>query len=60
MDPICPLLFQAVSAKMVSSWVREVLNIAKAYMFLYTLQGVVASAALVAGVTLCPILQASD
>ena len=47
-----------VCAKMISSWVREALNIAKAHVSPNTLQGSVPSAGLVAGVSLVSILQA--
>ena len=49
-----------VCAKMISFWVRKVLSIPKEYMSLGTLQGAVASAALVSGVSLVSILQAYD
>ena len=48
-----------VCAKTISSWVRKVLCVAKAHMSLGCLQGVAASAALAAGVSLVTILQAS-
>ena len=51
---------QPVCAKTISSWVWKVLSIAKAYMSLGSLQGVAASAALAAGVSLVTILQAGD
>ena len=50
---------QPVCAK-ISSWVRKVLCVAKAHMSLGSLQGVAASAALAAGVSLVTILQAGD
>ena len=46
-----------VCAKTISSWVRKVLCVAKAHMFL---QGAAASAALAAGISLVSILQAGD
>ena len=49
-----------VCAKTISSWVRKVLGVAKAHMSLGSLQGVAASAALAAGVSLVTILQAGD
>ena len=45
-----------VCTKTISSWVRKVLCVAKAHMFPGSLQGGVASAALVAGVSLVSIL----
>ena len=51
---------QPVCAKTISSWVRKVLGVAKAHMSLGSLQGVAASAALAAGVSLVTILQAGD
>ena len=51
---------QLVCAKTISSWVRKVLCVAKAHMYLGSLQGVAASAALAAGVSLVTILQAGD
>ena len=49
-----------VCAKTISSWVRKVLCVAKAHVSLGSLQGVAASAALAAGVSLVSILQAGD
>ena len=49
-----------VCAKTISSWVRKVLCVVKAHMSLGSLQGVAASAALVAGFSLVTILQAGD
>ena len=49
-----------VCAKTISSWVRKVFYVAKAHMSLGSLQGVAASAALAAGVSLVSILQAGD
>ena len=49
-----------VCAKTISSWVRKVLGVAKAHVSLGSLQGVAASAALVAGVSMVTILQAGD
>ena len=49
-----------VCAKTISSWVWKVLSVAKAHMSLGSLQGVAASTALAAGVSLVTILQASD
>ena len=49
-----------VCAKTISSWVRKVLGVAKAHMSLGSLQGVAASTALAAGVSLVTILQAGD
>ena len=46
----------SVCAKTISSWVRKVLCVAKSYMSLGSLQGVAASAALEAGVSLVTIL----
>ena len=51
---------QPVCAKTISSWVRNILCVAKAHMSLGSLWGVAASAALVAGVSLVTILQAGD
>ena len=51
---------QPVCAKTISSWVRKVLCVVKAYMSLGSLWGVAASAALVAGVSLVSILQTVD
>ena len=51
---------QPVCAKTISSWVRKVLCVAKAHMSLGCLQGVAASAALAAGISLVTILQAGD
>ena len=51
---------QPVCAKTISSWVRKVLGVAQAHMSLGSLQGVAASAALAAGVSLLTILQAGD
>ena len=51
---------QPVYAKTISSWVRKVLGVAKAHMSPGSLQGVAASAALAAGVSLVTILQAGD
>ena len=51
---------QPVCAKTISSWVRKVLGVAKAHLSLGSLQGVAASAALAAGVSLVTILQAGD
>ena len=42
---------------MISSWLRKVLSIPKAHLYPCTLQGVVASVALVVGVSLFSILQ---
>ena len=49
-----------VCAKVISSWVRMVLNIPKADVSLGTLRGAAASAALVAGASLMSILQLGD
>ena len=49
-----------VCAKTISSWVWKVLSVAKAHISLGSLQGVAASAVLVAGVSLVTILQAGD
>ena len=49
-----------VCAKTISSWVRKVLSVVKAHMSPGSLQGVAASAALVADVSLVTILQAGD
>ena len=49
-----------VCAQMISSWARKVLNMTKAHMSQGTLQGVVTSAVLVAGVFLVLILQAGE
>ena len=49
-----------VCAKTISSWVRKVLCVAKAHMSLGSLQGVAASADLVAGVSVVTILQVGD
>ena len=49
-----------ICAKTISSWVRKVLCVAKAHMSLGSLQGVAASAALAAGVSLVTILQEGD
>ena len=49
-----------VCAKIISSWVRKVLCVAKAHMSPGSLWGVAASAALAAGVFLVSILQAGD
>ena len=46
--------------QMICSWVRKVLCIANAHKCLGAVQGAVASAALVAGVSLASILQAGD
>ena len=43
-------------ARMISSWIRKVLQIAKMHMSLGAVQGAVASTALVAGVSLVSIL----
>ena len=51
---------QHVCAKTISSWVQKVLSVAMALMSMGSLQGVAASAALVAGVSLVTILQAGD
>ena len=51
---------QPVCAKTISFWVRKVLCVAKAHMSLGSLWGVVASAALAAGVSLVTILQVGD
>ena len=51
---------QPVCAKTISSWIRKVLCVAKAHMPVGSLQGVAASADLVAGVSLVSILQAGD
>ena len=50
----------SVCAKMISSWVRKVLSMAKAPMSLDTLQGAVAPVALVALFYLVSILQEGD
>ena len=49
-------LYRTVCAKTISSWVRKVLCVAKAHMSPGSLQGVAASAALAAGVSLVTIL----
>ena len=49
-----------VCAKTISSWVRKVFCVAKAHMSPGSLQGVAASAALPAGVSLVTILQVGD
>ena len=49
-----------VCAKMISSWVRKVLGLAKASMSLGTLWGAVVSAAFAAGISLVSILQAGN
>ena len=49
-----------VHVKTVSSWIRKVLSIAKAYMSLCTLSGAVASAALGGWCLLMSLLQAGD
>ena len=49
-----------VCAKMISSWARKVLFIAKSHMSLGSLWGVAASAAMAAGVSLVTNLQAGD
>ena len=49
-----------VCAKIISSWVREVICVAKAHMCLGSLQGAASSAALAAGVSLVSILQAGN
>ena len=49
-----------VCAKTISSWVREVLCVAKAHMSLGSLWGFAASTSLAAGVSLVTILLASD
>ena len=51
---------QPVCAKTIFSWVRKVLSVGKARMYLDSCWGVAASAALVAGVSLVIILQAGD
>ena len=51
---------QPVCAKTISSWVWKVLSVGKAHMSLAFLQGVAASAALAAGVSLVTILQTGD
>ena len=51
---------QPVCAKTITSWVREVLCVAKVHMSLGSLWGVAASAALEGGVSLVTILQAGD
>ena len=51
---------QHVCAKTISSWVRKVPCVAKAHLSLGSLWGVVASAALAAGVSLVFTLQAGD
>ena len=49
-----------IYAKTISSWVRKVLSIAKADIYLGTHQGSVVSAALPAGVSLVSILHGGD
>ena len=49
-----------ICAKTISSWVKKVLDIAKAHMSPSTLCSVMVSSALVAGVSLVSILQAGD
>ena len=49
-----------VCAKTISSWVQKVLSVPKAHMSPGSLQGVAASAALAAGVSLVTILQTGD
>ena len=49
-----------VCDRMISSWARKVLSMAMACMSLCTLQGVAASAALMAGVSLMSIMPAGD
>ena len=49
-----------ICAKMISSWLRKVLNIANAHMSLGILQVAAESAVLVAGVSIVSILQAGD
>ena len=44
----------AVYVKMISSWVRKFLSIAKVHMFLGTFKGAAKSSPLVAGVSWCP------
>ena len=51
---------RSIYTKTISSWVRKVLCVAKVHMSPGSLQGAVASAALVAGVSLVSILQAGD
>ena len=51
---------QPVCAKTISSWVWKVFSVAEAHMSLGSLQGVAASAALAAGVSLVTILQVGD
>ena len=51
---------QPVCAKTISSWVSKVLSIAKAHVSPGSLQGVAASTALAASVSLVTILQAGD
>ena len=49
-----------VCAKTISSWVQKVLSVAKAHMSPGSLEGVAASAALAAGVSVVTILQVGD
>ena len=49
-----------VCTKTISSWERKVLGVARAHISLGSLQGVAASTALAAGVSLVTILQAGD
>ena len=49
-----------VYAKMISSWLRKILSVAKAHMSQCTLQGAAASGAFAAGVSLVFNLQAVD
>ena len=66
MDHVWPLFLgnhrqhRPVCAKTISSWVRQVLCVAKAHISPGPLWGAAASAALVAGVSLVSILQAED